>query len=94
MVDDLIRRHTFTGSRREDVTALLGEPDDVRKWPDWDLSYWGGPFRGDSYEEAGWLLMRVQDGHVSEVRRVIPPYTDETPLSDSNPSLDELERSL
>lgn len=57
------------------------------------MSYWVGPVRGDSYEEAGWLLMRVKDGRVSEVLRVVPPYTDEQPLPDSNPSLEELERS-
>lgn len=94
MVDDLVRRHAFTGERSEDVTALLGESDNAEKWPAWDLSYWVGPVRGWSPEEAGWLLMRVKDGRVSEVLRVTPPYTDEKPLPDSNPSLEELERSL
>ena len=94
MIDDLVRRYDFRGDRQEDVTALLGDPDNAEKWPTWDLSYWVGPVRGWSAEEAGWLLMRVKDGRVSDVLRVKPPYTDEKPLPDSNPSLEDLERSL
>src|SRR6185436_1707334 len=37
MVDDLLRRHSFRGMTREQLTAIVGEPDKTEYFKDWDL---------------------------------------------------------
>ena len=46
MVDDLLRGHSFRGMTREQVTAIVGEPDKTEYFKEWDLVYWLGPERG------------------------------------------------
>src|SRR5262245_30108892 len=45
MVDDLLRRHTFRGMTRDQVTGIIGDPDQTEYFKDWDMVYWLGPER-------------------------------------------------
>lgn len=71
MVDDLLRRHRFGGMSREQVTAMIGEPDKTNYFSDWDMVYWLGPERGFMGIDSEWLVFRL-DGEekVSEYQIV------------------------
>jgi hypothetical protein len=71
MVDDLLRRHRFGGMTREQVTAIVGEPDKTNYFSDWDMVYWLGPERGFMGIDSEWLVFRL-DGEekVSEYQIV------------------------
>ena len=71
MVDDLLRRHRFGGMSREQVTAMVGEPDKTNYFSDWDMVYWLGPERGFMGIDSEWLVFRL-DGEekVSEYQIV------------------------
>jgi hypothetical protein len=59
MVNDLLRRHRFRGMTREQVTAIIGEPDETGYFKDWDLVYWLGPERGFISIDSEWLVFRL-----------------------------------
>jgi hypothetical protein len=59
MVDDLLRRHSFRGMTREQLTAIVGEPDKTEYFKDWDLVYWLGPERGFMSIDSEWLVFRL-----------------------------------
>lgn len=59
MVDDLLRRHSFRGMTREQVTAIVGEPDKTGYFKEWDLVYWLGPERGFMSIDSEWLVFRL-----------------------------------
>jgi hypothetical protein len=59
MVDDLLRRHRFGGMSREQVTAMVGEPDKTNYFSDWDMVYWLGPERGFMGIDSEWLVFRL-----------------------------------
>ena len=59
MVDDLLRRHSFRGMTREQLTAIVGEPDKTEYFKDWDLVYWLGPERGFMGIDSEWLVFRL-----------------------------------
>jgi hypothetical protein len=59
MVDDLLRRHSFRGITREQVTAIVGEPDKTAYFKEWDLVYWLGPERGFISIDSEWLVFRL-----------------------------------
>jgi hypothetical protein len=59
MVDDLLRRHRFEGMTRQQVTAILGEPDKTEYFREWDLVYWLGPERGFISIDSEWLDFRL-----------------------------------
>lgn len=59
MVDDLLRRHSFRGMTREQVTAIVGEPDQTGYFKEWDLVYWLGPERGFFSIDSEWLVFRL-----------------------------------
>lgn len=71
MVDDLLRRHSFRGMAREQVVAIVGEPDKTEYFSDWDMVYWLGPERGFMGVDSEWLVFRL-DGQkkVSDYRIV------------------------
>ena len=71
MVDDLLRRHSFRGMTRNQVTAIVGEPDKTEYFRDWDLVYWLGPERGFISIDSEWLVFHL-DGQkkVSDYRIV------------------------
>jgi hypothetical protein len=70
MVKDLLKRHPLIGLTRDQVTALLGEPDYLHPeiFPTWEMVYWLGPDdRGAwGHLDSKWLLIhRGDDGKVS-----------------------------
>jgi hypothetical protein len=71
MVDDLLQRHQFRGMTREQVTALIGEPDDTPYFKDWDMVYWLGPERGFMSIDSEWLVFRLGDQKTVKDFRVV-----------------------
>ncbi len=61
MVDDLLRHHFLMGKTRQEVVAVLGEPDSGGHFRDWDLVYWLGPARGFIQIDSEWLVIRLND---------------------------------
>jgi len=59
MVDDLLRRHRFRSMTRQQVTAIIGEPDQTEYFRDWDMVYWLGPERGFMSIDSEWLVFRL-----------------------------------
>lgn len=59
MVDDLLRRHSFKGMTREQVIAIIGEPDKTEYFKNWDMVYWLGPERGFISIDSEWLVLRM-----------------------------------
>lgn len=59
MVDDLLRKHDFKGMSREQVVALIGEPDKTEYFKDWDMVYWLGPERGFIRIDSEWLVLKL-----------------------------------
>ena len=59
MVDDLLRRHSFRGMTRDQVTGIIGEPDKTEYFKNWDLVYWLGPERGFMSIDSEWLVFRL-----------------------------------
>jgi len=59
MVDDLLHRHRFGGMTRDQVTAIVGEPDKTEYFRDWDMVYWLGPERGFMGIDSEWLVFRL-----------------------------------
>ena len=69
MVDDLLRRHTFTGLSRTEAVKLLGEPDKTEHFKGWDMVYWLGPERGWLSVDSEWLLLKLDSAQkVSDCR--------------------------
>jgi hypothetical protein len=68
MVDDLLRSHDLRGLTRDQVTALLGPPDDETPFRDRDLVWRLGPERGLVRIESEWLALRLgPEGKVLDV---------------------------
>ncbi|MCL5745862.1 MAG: hypothetical protein M1541_18375, partial [Acidobacteria bacterium] len=59
MVDDLLRRHSFRGMTRDQITGIIGEPDKTEYFRDWDMVYWLGPERGFTSIDSEWLVFRL-----------------------------------
>ena len=71
MVDDLLRRHSFRGMTRDQVTAIVGEPDKTGYFKEWDLVYRLGPERGFMSIDSEWLVFRLdRQKKVTELRIV------------------------
>jgi hypothetical protein len=59
MVDDLLHRHQFRGMTREQVTAVIGEPDKTEYFKEWDMVYWLGQERGFISIDSEWLVFKL-----------------------------------
>lgn len=71
MVDDLLNNHNFRGMTREQVIAIVGEPDKTESFRNFDMVYWLGPERGFMSIDSEWLVFRLDDqNRVSEYRIV------------------------
>lgn len=58
MVDDLLRRRRLIGLPRNELTALLGAPDETDKFSKADLVYWLGAERGALLAlDSEWMLV-------------------------------------
>jgi hypothetical protein len=69
MVDDLLRRHSFKGMAREQVTAIIGQPTKTEYFKDWGMVYWLGPERGYISIDSEWLVFRLDNQNkVTKVR--------------------------
>lgn len=76
MVEDLLKQHQFVGMQKNEVTALLGEPDYSRSgiFRDWDLIYWLGPdHRGAlGHLDSKWLVFRCDDdGRITQCQATV-----------------------
>jgi len=59
MVDDLLHHYRFRGMTREEVTGIVGEPDNTEYFKEWDLVYRLGPERGFISIDSEWLVFRL-----------------------------------
>ena len=69
MVDDLLSRHDLRGKTREEVVAMLGEPDHAAEMPYPYMVYLLGPERG--FIRIDWELLEIrldEGGRVSDAR--------------------------
>ena len=56
---------------REQVIAIVGEPDKTEYFRDFDMVYWLGPERGFMSIDSEWLVFRLDDqNRVSEYKIV------------------------
>ena len=70
MVDDLLRRYRFHGMIRQQVTSILGQPDQTEYFREWDMVYWLGPERGFMSIDSEWLVFRLGGQSVTDYRIV------------------------
>ena len=70
MVDDLVRSGRLRGLTEAEVTALLGPPPEVSYFHEWDMVYLLGPCRCLFPIDNEWLVIRLDEGRVSQARVV------------------------
>ena len=69
MADKMLSSGRLIGMRRDDVTALLGEPDHSGYFSSWDLVYNLGAERGYMSIDSEWLVIRLgTDGRVRDAQ--------------------------
>ena len=68
MVHSFLAGQQPAGKSREQILALLGEPDDTRYFRDYDMVYYLGPERGPMSIDSEWLVFKLKDGVVTEAR--------------------------
>jgi len=61
MVDDLLQRHQFIGTRQEEVILVLGQPDETNHFGNWNMIYHLGPERGFISIDDEWLVFRLDN---------------------------------
>jgi hypothetical protein len=78
MVDDLeekLNDATFKSNSfmtRSQVIKLLGRPDKIEHYRDWDMAYWLAPVVGSTNSESYWFVIQIVDNNFvkSEIHRV------------------------
>ncbi len=72
MIDDLLKKYSFQGMSRDEVTNILGEPDKTEYFKDeWDMVYWLGPERSFISIDSEWFVLRLNEKkEVTEYRIV------------------------
>ncbi|MBG89886.1 MAG: hypothetical protein CMO80_23730 [Verrucomicrobiales bacterium] len=71
MVDDLLKTRSFENMSSNDVVELLGPPEAMAFFRNYDIAYWLGPERGFTSIDSEWLVFRLDDsGKVTEQRIV------------------------
>lgn len=69
MADGLLSSGRLIGMRRDDLIALLGEPDHSGYFSDWDIAYNLGAERSFMSIDSEWLVIRFgKDGLVRDVQ--------------------------
>lgn len=70
MVDDLLRHTVVVGMSRAQIDDLLGSPSTTSKFKDYDYVYWLGPEPGLISVDSEWLVIRLKNGIVAEIKVV------------------------
>ena len=71
MARSFLETHPPVGRTRDLIVALLGEPDDTPYFREYQMVYHLGPERGPFGIDCEWLVLRVENGVVSEARIVV-----------------------
>ncbi len=69
MADSFLAGRQPIGKSREQIVALLGEPDDTSYFRTYDMVYYLGPERGLGVDSE-WLVLKLTEGRVTEARLV------------------------
>ncbi len=64
MVDDFLNSHAPAGKTRQQIVAMLGEPDDTEYMRSYDMVYQLGQERGAFPIDSEWLVMRLDDADI------------------------------
>ena len=68
MVDDLLSKYELVGMTQEEVISLLGKSTDTEYFKtENNMVYYLGPERGLISIDSEWLVMEMQDNHISKV---------------------------
>lgn len=68
MVDDLLAKYQLKGMSKEEIISLLGESTDTEYFKtESNMVYYLGPERGLISIDSEWLVLEMQDNHVTEV---------------------------
>lgn len=70
MADSFLADQQPVGKSRDQVVALLGEPDDTPYFRSYDMVYYLGPERHPFGVDSEWLVLKLTDGKVTEARLV------------------------
>ncbi|MGB7160814.1 MAG: hypothetical protein WBD40_22305 [Tepidisphaeraceae bacterium] len=68
MADSFLDGQQPIGKSREQIVALLGEPDDTPYFNEYDMVYYLGPERGPMGIDSEWLVLKLTRGSVTEAR--------------------------
>lgn len=68
MVDDLLSKYELMGMTKEEVITLLGQSTDTEYFKtENNMAYYLGPERGLISIDSEWLVLEMQDNHISKV---------------------------
>jgi hypothetical protein len=70
MADSFLADQQPIGQSRDQIVALLGEPDDTPYFRNYDMVYYLGPERGPMGIDSEWLVFKLTNGIVTEARLV------------------------
>jgi hypothetical protein len=70
MADSFLSDRQPVGKTRDQLVALLGEPDDTEYFRNYDMVYYLGPERGPFGIDSEWLVIKLTDGVAAEARLV------------------------
>ena len=71
MVDDFLATHSPVGTTRDEIIALLGQPDDTEYFRDFDLVYHLGRERSVFGIDSEWLVVRLDDNSIVKEARIV-----------------------
>jgi hypothetical protein len=70
MADSFLADERPIGKSRDQIVALLGEPNDTPYFSEYDMVYYLGPERGPMGIDSEWLVLKLKDGAVTEAQLV------------------------
>jgi hypothetical protein len=71
MADSFLADQKPVGKSRDQIVALLGEPDDTPYFSNYDMVYYLGPERGFMGIDSEWLVLRLSNNTIIEARLTI-----------------------
>lgn len=66
MVDDLLKSQNLIGKSRDEIIELLGKPEQVAYFNDYEFVYWLGPERSLMSIDSEWLGIKFEDNKVTQ----------------------------